>query len=168
MRYLENFSELINKSFMWIAICSLIATMVLAVGNMFLRAFFTPFEGTFELVGWLTAITTTFALAYTQMKRGHISIDFIVSSFNYRTQILIDAINSFAGMAIFALIAWQLFIIAARFQAVGSLSETMRIIYYPFTMAVAIGCAAVSLTLLVDFIKPFSKLFYKIKSYWYW
>ncbi len=39
---------------------------------------------------------------------------------------------------------------------VGELSETLRIIYYPFTMAVALGCLILCLALFTDFQKPVS------------
>jgi hypothetical protein len=36
---------------------------------------------------------------------------------------------------------------------VGELSETLRIIYYPFTLAVAFGCLVLCLALVTDFLK---------------
>jgi len=35
----------------------------------------------------------------------------------------------------------------------GELSETLRIIYYPFVFAVALGCFLLSLALFTDFLK---------------
>jgi hypothetical protein len=35
----------------------------------------------------------------------------------------------------------------------GEVTETLQIIYYPFTYAVAFGCLVLSLTLLTDFIR---------------
>jgi len=37
----------------------------------------------------------------------------------------------------------------------GEITETLRIIYYPFTYGVALGCAVLSLVLFTDLIKSF-------------
>ena len=38
----------------------------------------------------------------------------------------------------------------------GEVTETIRIIYYPFTLAVAFGCLVLSLVLLTDLLKAFA------------
>jgi hypothetical protein len=38
-------------------------------------------------------------------------------------------------------------------KSVGELSETLKIIYYPFTLAVALGCLILALALFTDFLK---------------
>jgi hypothetical protein len=35
----------------------------------------------------------------------------------------------------------------------GEVTETLQIIYYPFTYAVALGCLIMAFTFLVDFLK---------------
>ncbi len=42
---------------------------------------------------------------------------------------------------------------AATLRATGELTETLRIIYYPFTYAVAVGCVVLALVLVTDFLQ---------------
>ncbi|MBN1227586.1 MAG: TRAP transporter small permease subunit, partial [Deltaproteobacteria bacterium] len=86
MEFLDKFSRLLNQIFLWFAGISLIIMILLTCSNIFLRLVWTPISGTFELMGFLGAITTAFALGYTQMKRGHIAIDILVHSFSKRKQ----------------------------------------------------------------------------------
>ena len=37
-------------------------------------------------------------------------------------------------------------------MATGEVSETLRVIFYPFTYAVAAGCGVMALVFLVDFL----------------
>ena len=48
--------------------------MLVTVAEMVLRMFGKPMAGTVETIGWLAALTTAFALGYTQIHRGHVSI----------------------------------------------------------------------------------------------
>ena len=60
-----------------LASISLLAMMLLIVGNMFRRTVAAPFPGAFEVVGWLAAITAALALGYTQLHKGHVDIDIV-------------------------------------------------------------------------------------------
>ncbi len=159
-------NEVVNNWLAWVAVAALVAAMLITVGNMFMRAFYDPFDGAFEVVGWLTAVTTAFALGYTQLKKGHISIDLLFSRMKPRTRSLVDVVGAAAGMVIFALLSWQMFLYGAHLEAIGSTSETLRIGYYPFVYAVALGCGGLVLALLVDVSKRLSDLLGRTKPYW--
>ena len=42
---------------------------------------------------------------------------------------------------------------ASKDEATGEVTETLRIIYYPFTYAVALGCFVLALVMLTDLLK---------------
>ena len=50
----------------------------------------------------------------------------------------------------FSLVAWQSFSRGMRIQSSGEVSETLKVIYYPFIYIVSIGFAALVLNLFVD------------------
>ncbi|NCO61249.1 TRAP transporter small permease subunit, partial [bacterium] len=75
MDLLFGFARWANKALMMVAGCFLVAMIVLACANIFLRLVWLPISGTFELMGYFGAVVTAFALGYTQMSKGHIAVD---------------------------------------------------------------------------------------------
>jgi hypothetical protein len=53
----------------------------------------------------------------------------------------------------FSLAVWQLSKKAATLMRTGEVTETLRIVYYPFTIAVAVGCLALVLELVVSLLQ---------------
>jgi hypothetical protein len=56
-------------------------------------------------------------------------------------------------MIFFAVVAWQIAKYAATLRKTGEVTETLQVIYYPFTYGVALGCAVLSLVFLTDFLR---------------
>ena len=56
-------------------------------------------------------------------------------------------------MAFFAIVARQVFKYATTLWKTGEVTETLQIVYYPFTYAVALGCLILAFTFSVDFLK---------------
>jgi len=131
--------------------------MLLACGNMVLRVPGYPIEGTYELVGFFAAIVAAFALGYTQLEKGHIRVDILVSRLPLRVQVVLDTITHFFSVILFALASWRVAVFARSYWKAGEVSETLNIIYYPFTYAVALGCAFISLVLILDFVKTLAQ-----------
>ncbi|MDD5207266.1 MAG: TRAP transporter small permease, partial [Desulfobacterales bacterium] len=62
------------------------------------------------------------------------------------------AIGYLITMIFFAVIAWVIFRWGIRIAQSGELSETLKVIYYPFIFSVSIGFGFLSLTLVIDFL----------------
>jgi len=154
---LERISKLLNQILMSIAGLFLIAMILLTCANVFLRLVWIPVSGTFELMGYFGAVLTAFALAYTQIKKGHIAVDIVVLGFSKTVQKILNAVNDVICMSFFAVVAWQIGKYAGTLWETGEVTETLQIIYYPFTYGVAFGCAVLSLAFLTDFLKLLSK-----------
>ena len=56
-------------------------------------------------------------------------------------------------MFFFGIAAWQINKYATTLLVTGEVTETLRIIYYPFTYGVAFGIALLSLVFLTDLLK---------------
>jgi len=153
MDLLERLSARLNQWTAWLAGGALVSMMLISVINIVLRIVSRPFGGTTEMVGWLAALTAAFALGYTQMNKGHVAIDLLVSRFSHRTRAVLDSMISFIILALAVLAARQLTVHAGNLWQRGSLSETMHIAYFPFTYVVAFSFLFLALTLLVDGIK---------------
>lgn len=157
MRLLEKISHWINRGLMFVAGIALLIMISLTCANIFLRIVWTPIKGTFELMGFFGAIVTAFALGYTQMERGHTPIDVVVNLLSEKTRNILNGINYFIGMIFFCIVGWQMARWATTLWKTGEVTETLRIVFFPFTYLVALGCFVLSLVLLVDFLKLFAR-----------
>ena len=166
MRVFNKICGSINYYLAWAAGAALLGAMFITVGQMFMRAFFVPFEGTYEIVGWLTAIATALALGYTQGQKGHISIDILVNKLSFRRRAAVGLAVLTISAALFAVLTGEMFLFGAHLKTVGSLSETLRAAYYPFTFITAIGTAGLFLALTADLLKHYYILLGKAENYW--
>ncbi len=157
MDMLNRISEGLNRVLTWVAGFFLVIMILMTCANIFSRLVWVPVRGTFELMGFFGAVVTAFALGMTQMKKGHIAVDVLISTFSKRTRRLLSAVNSFIGMIFFGIAAWQVSLKATTLMKTGEVTETLRIIYYPFTYAVAFGCLVLALVLMTDLIKALLK-----------
>ena len=155
MEILDKISVVLNRLLLWIGGVFLVGMMVLTCANILFRLAWVPIRGTFELMGYFGAIVTAFALGYTQMKRGHIAVDVLVNTFSGKTRNIINVINYILCFLFFSVATWQIAVKATTLMHTGELTETLRIIYYPFTYAVAFGCFILSLVLFTDLLRSF-------------
>jgi TRAP-type C4-dicarboxylate transport system permease small subunit len=153
MNYLMQFTEQLTKILTFLAGLILVVMVLLTCANIVFRLFWVPISGTYELMGFSGALLTAFALAHTQVKKGHIAVDVLVNVFPPKTRWVITAVNNGMCAMFFVLAGWQLVIKANTLRTTGEVTETLRIIYYPFTYAVALGCIVLALILLSDFLR---------------
>lgn len=153
MEFLDRVSKILNQVLVCIGGICLAGMVVLICSNIFLRIVWLPVKGTFELMGFFSAIVTAFALGYTQINRGHIGIDLVVMQFSEKAQRILSGINYLLCTVFFSLAGWQVTKYATTMWRTGEVTETLRIIFYPFTYGVALGCFVLALVLLVDFLQ---------------
>lgn len=153
MERLQTINTYLSRLLLAVSGLLLTGMMLLACSNMLLRAFGEPIQGTYELLGYMGAVTIAFGLAATQRQKGHIALTVLTDLFPARLQRQVDMLSSLAACVFFALIAWRTSRFALNMIAMGEYSETLRIPYYPFPLAVALGCALLALTLFIDFLE---------------
>jgi TRAP-type C4-dicarboxylate transport system permease small subunit len=153
MMFLDKISRVLSQILVWFGGVFLVAMILLTCSNIFLRIVWIPVKGTFELMGFFGAIVTAFALGYTQIKRGHIAVDIVVTRFSEKTRAILNGFNYLICFVFFAIAGWRMAQWASTLCKTGEITETLRIVFYPFTYAVALGCLILALVLLVDFLK---------------
>jgi TRAP-type C4-dicarboxylate transport system permease small subunit len=158
MQRLERINTVLNRGLAILAGAALMAMMLLTVAEMVSRIFGKPMPGTVEAIGWLAAATTAFALGYTQLHQGHVAIDIATRRFSPRMRDAAAALVYLASCALFALVSWQVFRYAGVLRESGSLSETMKVIVYPWVYLVSLGCVGLTLALFVDLLKSAAQL----------
>jgi TRAP-type C4-dicarboxylate transport system permease small subunit len=127
--------------------------MLLACANMVFRAFGMPIMGTYELMGYLSAVVVAFGLASTQREGGHIALTLLAGRLPVVIERLIDAVSQLACTVFFGLIALKTSEWATYLMESGEYSETLQFAYYPFPFAVAAGCGVLALTLFLQFLR---------------
>jgi TRAP-type C4-dicarboxylate transport system permease small subunit len=150
---LEKISGLLNKLLTLLGGIFLVGMIVLTCANILSRLVWVPITGTFEMMGFFGAIVTAFALGYTQVKKGHIAVDVLVNRFSDKTKKVLSLINNTICGLFFLIAAWQIAVKATTLMKTGEVTETLQVIYYPFTYAVAFGCLVLSLTQITEIIR---------------
>lgn len=155
---LERLALSLSNWLNWIAGAALVAMLCLVVADIIgARLFKWPIPGGIEMVGFLGVIVVAFSIAQTQVVRGHIDVEFLVTRFSTTVQKAIACIVYSFGMLLFALIAWRSYDFARRLQATGEVSMTQEIPFYPFVYCIAFSCVSVLLVLLVQLLREMTR-----------
>jgi TRAP-type C4-dicarboxylate transport system permease small subunit len=141
-----------------IAAAALIIMMLLTTLDVILRLFKSSVPGTYEIIGLLGAVVTSFALGYTSVEKGHIAVDFLVMRFSPKAQALVGAANAIIAAVLFGIITWQSLLYGIDLLKKGQVSLTIQIPIYPFVFGIAAGCGLLSLVLIVE-------LLHAVRSY---
>ena len=153
-KFAKSFSDWLN----WVGGAGLIAMLGLIVADIIgVKCFKWPIPGAIELAGFLGVVVIAFAIAYTQVLRGHIQVEFFVMRLPKRVQASMIALVSLFGLVLFALLGWQSSEFGRVLQSSGEVSMTQNIPFYPFVYAIAFCSFAVCLVLLVEFLKSVVK-----------
>lgn len=161
--FVKRLNSTLNRGFAVVAACCLLVMVFLTVGEMVLRVLGNPMAGIVEVIGWLAAATTAFALGYTQLYKGHVAISLLTDTFSPFLQAAVELVVNLTSTALFAFTAWHVFAYAGSLRAAGSLSETMKVIDYPWVYVVAVGCAGLALALFVDLLDSCQALWIRTK-----
>ena len=159
MQALEKLSKLVNGALALAGGLILVGMMILTVADMVLRVFGHPLAGTYEIIGWLAAAAMALALGYTQAHRGHVAISLVVDRLAPRTRGVIAFLTNAISLLLFAAVAWQVARYGDVLRESGSLSETLKVIVYPWVFIVALGAGGITLALIVDVLRSACRLF---------
>ncbi len=153
--FLTRLELLLQKLLMAIAAVFLMAMMLMTCIDIVMRKLphCKPLPGVFELMGLFGSLVVACALGYTQSKKDHLAVDILTNLFPQRIQQLLDIINRLMCMAFSILACWQVCKIANTLYRTGEVTETLRMIYYPFTYGVAAGFALLAFVFLVELLK---------------
>ena len=138
---------------------TLVLMMGLVVVNVAFRAVWQPILGTYEFIGFLAALTITFALAHCASKKGHIAITIIADQLPPRVQAVLDSFVAILGTALYGVISWQSVRYAIHMIKIGEVSPATATPFYPFIFAVAFGLLMLALILLNDVFRSIGEIF---------
>lgn len=133
-----------------IAAVAMLLMLVVTVGNIVLRLVAEPYNGTFEVVGMLSVVVTGLALAEAQRTKSHIAIDLLIEKAPIRAQLVVGAVMTVISGVMFFLLAQRLVSYGLNLRDAGSVSESLRLPYWPLALVLAVGVAGLLLALVSD------------------
>jgi TRAP-type C4-dicarboxylate transport system permease small subunit len=151
--YLNNMSVKFSKALNSVGGTLLSAMMMLTVTDVILRYLGRPITGTYELMSYGGALVAGFAIAQTSLDGAHVYVDMLTEAVSARGKNLLIIFNRSLGVAIFALLAWALFLKGNSLYQTGEVSLTLRVPYYPVAYGLAVSCFAEALVLFADIFK---------------
>ena len=120
-----------------------------------------PIPGTYELVCLLGVVAAAFAMAHTSLQAGHVAVNFIVRLLGEKTQSIIEIVTGIISFLFFAMICWQSIEYAQKAKALGEVSMTLQIPYYPFIYGISFSAFTVCLVLIVIVANEWKKVLEK-------
>jgi TRAP-type C4-dicarboxylate transport system permease small subunit len=156
-RLLEKVTRVLDIVLMVGGGVAVLGVMVLASVNVLLRYCSIPFSGAYELAGYLGAVVIAFALGYTQHTKGNIIVDILTDKYPPWLGQILDAFAYLVTAVFFAVVAWNIFGLTAGNCRTCEVSETLKIVFYPFIFCVGLGFASLSLNLVNDLVRALTR-----------
>ncbi|MFC1861445.1 TRAP transporter large permease subunit [Chloroflexota bacterium] len=169
--WLSKAAQLLNRTlYPAIRIINSVGIGILAV-MMFLTAvdvslryvFNRPIPGSMELTELMMAVLVAFGLGYTQIHKGHVAVDLVISRFRPRVQAVINTITCLFGLGIFSLITWRTILYAGNQRLDELTSSVLLIPLHPFIYVVAFGSAILCLVFIYNLFEHLAQVVEKTR-----
>jgi TRAP-type C4-dicarboxylate transport system permease small subunit len=131
-----------------IAALALIVVTVTILIDVIGRLFGYPLYGARDVVQMSAVIVVFGGLGYAELKGGHIGVDILEAFFSPRMNRWLVNLGLYAGAALFALLAWQIWKATAISIMIKSQTNLLFIPRYPFEYAGALMALIAALCLL--------------------
>lgn len=122
--------------------------MIFTVVDVVMRNVFSaPLRSVYEFTEFVMAAIVFLGMAYTGWIGGHIAVDVFGKWLDRPAWRFLTASLAFAGAALFALIAYRA--VLETVDTIDQVSNRLAWPHYPFRFTVALGCALLSVVLIV-------------------
>lgn len=134
--------------------CTSLLMVILVTLHVLSRTLFNkPLVGTVELEELMIVILVFCGIAYTQVRRNHISVDFVTARLPERIQNGLEVATSLVSSLFFFILTWQSLAQALDQWADGTSTSDLQIPLFWVMGIVAIGFFLFGLSTLIDFVK---------------
>lgn len=157
LQFIETCASVLDRSIFFIRWTNSIGIVILAMMvcltfiDVFLRYVFRrPLTGSTDITALMLAAIVLLGIAYTELHKGHVNIDLVLTRLSQSHQIVIKIITCFMSICLFALLTWRGLIHFLWILKMDEKSYTLHIPYAPVALLVPIGCGLVILVLARD------------------
>jgi TRAP-type C4-dicarboxylate transport system permease small subunit len=142
-----------SRWFVWVSIAGLVAMFFLSVIDIVgTKSKLFPITGSVDLLGIFLLLAGSFTLAYTEIRRQHIRVDFFTIRMQGRTKGIFGIINSLISITFVLLLIRASFIYSASLRATGTGTQTLLIPLSPLALILGITCIPLLLILVSEMI----------------
>ncbi len=157
MKFFINYSLRIVQIINWLAGRAVALTMGLVVINIVLRVFGMPIGGTYEWVGFLTALAIGLSLAHCESQDGHVAVTIFMEKLPPKFQHITDIFTKIIVL-VFLIITFRETISYANSTIVaGEIAQTTKVPIYPFIYILAFGFIAFALIIITKMLETIRK-----------
>ncbi len=154
-RYLDPVSRLL----LVIGGLATFAILVITVVNVFMRKMARlGVPGNIEIVELLMFLVVFCTLAYTELRKGHVRVTFLVGRFTPRVQDSIFFATQMVTLLIIAIIAWRIGMEAQYLMLENAMTGVLEIIRWPFAAIVCFAFVLFSLCVIVNILEHVGKM----------
>jgi len=121
--------------------------LVFTVFNVVLRSFRRPIVGDYEIISFLGAVVVGFALPYTALVKGHVTVDFLIEKLSKRTASWTQVATRILSAALFLWIGWNFVLLSLDLIRTQEVTQLLKVPYYPISFGLAFCCLMLSTTL---------------------
>lgn len=158
IRYADKITYRLNRVLHQLSIVLLAFIMFLTLVSVIARYMGSPILGTYELTRLGLALLIFFSLGYTQLKKEHISIDFIVERWSPKAQAIADSITFFLFTLLMLAAAYFMAKHGLRLFVSNDITSDLRLPLYIFAYLSALGLFFNALAYFVEFLKSLNKV----------
>ncbi|MBP7497546.1 MAG: TRAP transporter small permease subunit [Bacteroidales bacterium] len=145
---MEKFEKIVNgfsRLLFYIAAAAIILMMFVTTADVIFRLFRKPITGAYELVCFFSAIAISFAIAYTTVQKGHISVNIITRLLKDVYQKIISIITNIISIVFLFFTSYQLYVYGQRLSKTGEVSLTLHLPFYYFIYSISFAMFSVCL-----------------------
>ncbi len=117
-----------------------------------------PINGTMERGQLMLALIVFLSWGYTQIKKGHVSVELFISHFPPRLRLITDLFTTLVTLGLCILIVWQSTIMAIETHQSGEVVFVIHWPLAPFQFFVPLGGIVLCLVLVMEIIQTVHKL----------
>ncbi len=141
---------------LWVAELALGLAALAVIVNVFGRYVFKiPLKGTVEIVQLLLVIIAYFSIAYTEVRKGHVTMNEVVDHFPRRIRRTLMRVMYFGAAAFMLIMGWRSWILAMQHtEPVLRVTDVLHLPIAPVVFVMAIGMVLFGLELLLNGFSP--------------
>jgi len=146
------FLKFVNKILNVIGGTALTAMMLLTVSDVIMRSIGHPILGAYELVALLLAVVIGFTIPKVSMDKGHVIMEFLLEKLSPTGKAVMITFTRLLCIGLFAIIGYNLFLIAKEFNLSGEVSSTLKIPFFPVAYSIGVVCFIECLVFVSDIV----------------
>lgn len=128
--------------------------VVLAFSDVVLRYIFhRPLKGTAELIEVMMTIIYSAPLAFAEIRKAHISIDFVIKRIPTKIAFVINTVTDIISTSAAIPIAFRIFAYGNMIRSRHIVTDTLRVPIYPFIYLMGLAWLAFALAKIINLIK---------------